>query len=195
MAQLELIEPVVRICAVISRHESARDAAVSQLTAFWGEPLRSCEHPFAAGGFYEPSMGGDLVKRLVAFASLADPGELADWKIQTNQLEAACAADESFKESRPLNLDPGYISQAKLVLATTKDRDHRLYLRDGIFAEVTLNYMGKKWIHHRWSYPDFRTEAVADFATECRNYLRENLHRTGQFRHRSRSSGAAANDH
>ena len=73
--------------------------------------------------------------------------------------------------SRPLNLDPGYITQAKLVLATTKDRDHRIYLRDGIFAEITLNYTAKRWVHHRWSYPDYRTGEVAEFALACRNRL------------------------
>jgi hypothetical protein len=50
-------------------------------------------------------------------------------------------------EPRPLNLDPGYLTEAKLVLATTKDRNHRLYLDRGIFAEVTLCYQrgGSGW--------------------------------------------------
>ena len=190
MAQREMVEPVVRICAVISRHESVLDWASKQLTAFWGDLLCSSDHPFTAGGFYTPSMGEDLVKRLVAFETLSDPAGLADWKLWTNELEQKCAAEQTHPESRPLNLDPGYISQAKLVLATTKDRDHRIYLRDGIFAEVTLNYMAKRWVHHRWTYPDFRTEAVAAFAGECRVYLRKQIQQSGEFRHRARSSGA-----
>ena len=189
MAQLETIEPVVRICAVISQHDSVRDWAVKQLTAFWGDLLCSSDHPFDAGGFYTPSMGEDLVKRLVAFRTLCDPAGLADWKLWTNALEQKCAAEQSHAQSRPLNLDPGYISQAKLVLATTKDRDHRIYLRDGIFAEVTLNYMSKKWVHHRWTYPDFRTDAVASFSGECRVHLRNELQQSGAFRQRTQSSG------
>jgi hypothetical protein len=75
------------------------------------------------------------------------------------------------------------MTQAKLVLATTKDRDHRIYLRDGMFAEVTLTYVGRQWQHHRWSYPSYRTEEVAAFATECRKRLRQHLRATQQFRH------------
>ena len=192
MAKPEIVEPVIRICAVISRHASARQWAVQQLTEVWGQPLHiSGELPFHAGGFYQPSMGADLVKRLVAFRSLSDPGGLADWKRQCNQFETEYAASHRHDESRPLNLDPGYLSQAKLVLATTKDRDHRIYLRDGIFAEVTLNYMGKRWVHHRWTYPDYRTDAVSKFATLCRQYLRDQLLQTGVLRQRTRSSGAS----
>ena len=190
MAKLETIEPVVRICAVISRHEQARRWAVGQLTEVWGEPLQiESEQPFDAGGFYTPSMGPNLVKRLVAISTLADPGELADWKLLTNELERRYAYETSHDETRPLNLDPGYVTQAKLVLATTKDRDHRLYLRDGIFAEVTLNYMRKKWVHHRWTYPDYRTEEVISFAQSCREHLRARLVRDGTMRQRTRSSG------
>jgi hypothetical protein len=127
-------------------------------------------------------MGVNLDKTLIAIDGFADPAGLADWKTQSNQWEAEYAAQSNHPEPRPLNMDPGYLTQAKLVLATIKDRDHRLYLREGIFAEVTLNYMGGKWVHHRWSYPDYRTEAVATFAMQCRKRLRAHLQETGQFR-------------
>ncbi|MCC9644087.1 DUF4416 family protein [Rhodopirellula sp. JC740] len=183
MGELRLVEPVVRFCAVISRHESARQWAKQRLAGRWGELAETgppC--PFEAGGFYEHEMGDGLVKELVAITAFADPGGLADWKTETNQWEAEFAEEFDGAESRPLNLDPGYVSQAKLVLATIKDRDHRIYLREGIFAEVTLNYVGKRWIHHRWSYPDYRSDAVANFAADCRARLREHLKATGGFR-------------
>lgn len=183
MSEIRLVEPVVRFCAVISRHADARDWAKRRLKERWGD-LAECGRPapFLAGGFYQPEMGDDLAKELIAIAEFADPAGLADWKIETNAWEAEYAAQCDHAERRPLNLDPGYLSQAKLVLATIKDRDHRIYLQKGIFAEVTLNYVGKKWIHHRWSYPDYRTEAVANFAADCRRRLRAHLRATGGFR-------------
>jgi len=192
MAKAEIVEPVIRLCAVISRHKATRQRAVAQLTASWGKPLRiSDELPFEAGGFYQRSMGDNLVKQLVAFTGLVDPAELARWKLQTNQWESEEAQQHRAPEPRPLNLDPGYVSQAKLVLATTKDRDHRIYLREGIFAEVTLNYMRKAWVHHRWTYPDYRTTEVAEFLTTCREYLREQLRQANLFRQRIESSGGS----
>ena len=183
MAELRLVEPVVRICAVISRHAEAHEWAMTRLSDQWGD-LAETESASAGemGRFYRETMGDGLTKTLIAIETFADPAGLSDWKTLSNQWEAEYKARSQHDEERPLNLDPGYLSQAKLVLATIKDRDHRIYLRDGIFAEVTLNYVGKKWIHHRWTYPDYRTEAVADFAMRCRHRLREHLQATGQIR-------------
>jgi hypothetical protein len=80
-------------------------------------------------------------------------------------------------ESRPLNLDPGYLTEAKLVLASTKDRDHRVYLDRGIYAEVTLHYQrGRGWQPRPWTYPDYRSEPYLQFFTRCRQYLRKHKH-------------------
>ena len=183
MSATRFIEPVVRFCAVITRHDAARQWAISRMADRWGHAsIRSAEIPFEAGGYYTPSMGPDLKKSLIAVAGFKDPGGLADWKNETNQWEYEFTESAQYEESRPLNLDPGYMTQAKLVLATTKDRDHRLYLRDGMFAEVTLTYVGKAWQHHRWTYPSYRTAEVANFASQCRADLRQHLKETRQFR-------------
>lgn len=183
MTSVRSVEPVIRFCAVISRHDDLRQQAIEQLANAWGPVVtQSPDLDFKAGGFYAPTMGVDLKKTLVALQGFVDPAGLADWKVQTNKLESEIASATSHPEPRPLNLDPGYMSQAKLVLATTKDRDHRIYLRDGMFAEVTLTYVGKIWQHHRWSYPSYRTDPVAAFANECRNRLRKHLRETNSFR-------------
>ena len=188
MSKVRLIEPVVRLCAVITRFEQARLWAFQKLSKCWGPIVaQSAPIPFHAGGFYDAEMGLGLTKTMVAIEAFADPAGLADWKQQTNRWEADYAdqwlqSGSDPKITRPINLDAGYLSQAKLVLATIKDRDHRIYLRDGIFAEVTLNYVGKRWIHHRWSYPSYRTEEVAGFAIRCRSRLRDHLIATDQIR-------------
>ena len=191
MATIENIEPVVRICAVISRHAEARAWATKQLSDSWGQiQHRTDPLPFEANGYYESQMGTDLQKELLAFAELCEPGGLADWKQETIRIENEYAGLRNHPEQRPINLDCGYVTQAKLVLATTKDRDHRIYLRDGMFAEVTLNYVAKAWVHHRWTYPDYRTEQVADFAQRCRDLVREHVQDNGKLRNRRhRNSG------
>ncbi|MGB0599292.1 MAG: DUF4416 family protein [Rubripirellula sp.] len=184
MSETRFIEPVVRFCGVITRYPEARAWAIATLAEQWGNAvIESPPIAFEAGGYYTPSMGPELQKQLVAFEGFQDPGTLADWKHQTNQWELDYASHSEHAEQRPLNLDPGYLTQAKLVLATTKDRDHRLYLRDGMFAEVTLTFVGKRWNHHRWSYPSYRTAEVAQFASDCRKHLRKHLQATRAFRH------------
>lgn len=173
MAEVMPVEPVIRFCAVISSEPEIRQRAIERLAEQWGEIfLRSEPLPFEAGGYYAQTMGANLYKVLVGFEQPIDGATLADWKTWSNRVENDFQ-DEASDRVRPLNLDPGYVTQAKLVLATTKDRDHRIYLRDGIFAEITLTYTAKRWIHHRWSYPDYRTESVAAFALGCRNRLRD----------------------
>ena len=62
---------------------------------------------------------------------------------------------------------------------TTKDRDHRLYLGDGIYGEVTLFYqLPGRWVSSRWTYPDYKLEEFHRFFFTCRDYLRECLQPT-----------------
>ena len=185
LAEVLPVEPVIRFCAVISAHEELRSLAIENLRDRWGETVETeLGLPFEAGGYYSESMGVNLTKDLVAFRDPVDSAELADWKLWTNRLEDELVDKDRFDRSRPLNLDPGYITQAKLVLATTKDRDHRIYLREGIFGEITLTYTAKKWIYHRWTYPDYRTDSVARFAMRCRDHLRQCIQAGDGFRNR-----------
>jgi hypothetical protein len=170
------VESVVAFCAVISRHAEVRTWARERLAGLWGtlEP-EDAAVAFEAEDYYSEAMGEGLQKVMVAATAVRDPAELADWKLATNALEAECAASGRWPEGRPLNLDPGYISQSKLVLATVKDRDHRLYLRDGIFAEVTLRRLRSGWVDNPWTYRDYRGSQVKAFAEACRSRLRAHL--------------------
>ncbi|MEM9588981.1 MAG: DUF4416 family protein [Planctomycetota bacterium] len=191
MAAIRNVEPVICFCAVISSSPQVRQWGIDQLRQRWGRVAYQIDDlPFEAGGYYRDEMGSGLLKSLVSFGVSHRPDDLADWKVFTNQLELKSVALHALASgkkghgvapavTRPLNLDPGYITQAKLVLATTKDRDHRIYLRDGIFAEVTLSYRTGKWTSHRWTYPDYQTEAVAEFSNRCRIQLRRHLETHG----------------
>lgn len=168
--------PVVLIAAVTSRYESALQWSVDKMTNQWGKLcLQSPIFDFTETGFYTETMGTELKKQFFAFDRLISPGDIAPTKIVSNNLEARYADESNHPETRPLNIDPGYISEAKLVLATTKDRDHRIYLRDGIFAEVTLHYRGKQWTSSRWTYPDYQRNDFQTFFTQCRELLRTRI--------------------
>lgn len=119
--------------------------------------------------YYAEEMGETLYKRFWAFEKFVDPSELSSLKQQTNRWEKECPCAET--DRRPLNLDPGYIDLGKLVLASTKDFGHRIYLKDGIFAETTLIYTKKQWTPLPWTYSDYKTEAYHKFFTQCRDYL------------------------
>ncbi|MDP2953277.1 MAG: DUF4416 family protein, partial [Chloroflexota bacterium] len=52
---------------------------------------------------------------------------------------------------------------------TTKDRGHRIYLSEGIYAEVTLVWKrGEGFQPEEWTYPDYRTPEYRAILGEIR---------------------------
>jgi hypothetical protein len=121
--------------------------------------------PFQWTDFYAKEMGGRLQKLYVFFAGPIRRDDLPDIKLWTNSLEHAYAAGGK----RKVNIDPGYIAGDKLVLATTKDFFHRLYLGKGIYGEVTLHFRKGCARHFSWTYPDYRDRGVQDFLLSARD--------------------------
>jgi hypothetical protein len=164
--------PVLLVVAVTSRHTAALGWARERLAAANGPlALVSDAFDFTETDYYAATMGADLKKQFVACEQSIDPGDLPQIKRETNAWEAEYAALGRHAEQRPVNLDPGYITPAKLVLASTKDHAHRLYLADGIYAEVTLAFRAKHWQPLERTYPDYRRADFQQFFSACREYL------------------------
>ncbi len=165
---------VLRVVAAFSRYDAALDWARDWAIQTWGPILlESRRFDFTETSYYEGSMGDSLKKTFFAFANLMEPTELVQDKLLTNQAELEYASHSMHDESRPLNLDPGYLSDSKFLLATTKDHAHRIYLDRGIYAEITLRYCQKRWQPWEWTYPDYRRLDFLEFFTECRNRFRQ----------------------
>jgi len=66
---------------------------------------------------------------------------------------------------------PYPLTAASLVLATTKDRAHRICLHEGIHAEVTLLYERGGFRPLPWTYPDYRSAEVRSFFERARGLI------------------------
>jgi hypothetical protein len=173
MGQVEPPSPALLLLAAFSRYETALAWARRRAEAAWGPVATASEVlEFSDTDYYEPTMGRGLQKVFLLFAAPFDPGNLAEVKLQTNQWEAQYATAHDHPEPRPLNLDPGYLTLGKLVLASTKDHAHRVYLGRGVYAEVTLYYKHRRWQAREWTYPDYRREDYQRFFSACRERLR-----------------------
>jgi hypothetical protein len=174
MAKPTFSAPVLLVVAAFSRHDDLLARARQGLAARHGPVIHaSAAFDFSQTTYYEPTMGAGLRKQLWAFRDLIAADELPAIKIATNALEETLAA--GYPESRPINLDPGYLVLGKFVLATTKDQAHRLYLRDGIYAEVTLYFRSGVFQPWPWTYADYRLPEVIAFLGEAREYYRQAL--------------------
>ncbi len=128
------------------------------------EPVR-----FIQTDYYAREMGTDLWRQFLVFERLQAPEELAAWKLAANELEQRLSLGS---QGRRVNIDPGYLAPGKLVLASTKDYAHRLYLREGIYAEITLKIQDGRFHAWEWTYPDY-IEAIPFFNQAYADYLRE----------------------
>jgi len=128
--------------------------------------------------YYREEMGEHILRKFLFFERVMDPGKLPSVKRFTIDLEKQFASLERYSLRRRINIDPGYVTEAKVVLATTKDFSHRLYIGDNLYGEVTLRYSTKErsFIPHEFTYPDFRTEAYLTLFNGVRKSLRVALH-------------------
>ena len=164
------------VVAAFSRHLEALDWAVSQLTPKYGPILlQSPDFSFHHTKYYESEMGTGLKKRFFVFEPIVSADCLPEVKRATIAMEDELAKSSRFSEVRPLNLDPGLIQLGKFCLASTKDQAHRIFLRDDIFAEVTLRFSAGAFEPWPWTYADYREPAVLEFLAQARALLYERV--------------------
>jgi hypothetical protein len=154
-------------------NEQQRDLALSRFIDRFGAidfrcgPL--CVTDFT--DFYDAEMGTGIWKEYLTFKTLIDRDEISAIKLFTNSVETTLVKEDK----RAVNLDPGYLTNDKLVLASTKDFYHRIYLAGGIFAEVTLHYRKGVFRFFSWTYPDYKDERVLALLTKARATLVKSL--------------------
>jgi hypothetical protein len=134
--------------------------------------LSSERFPFTETTYYYREMGEGLLREFVAFETLVSMERISDIKLRTNWMEHTYFSRDG---RRMVNIDPGYLTSAKVVLATTKDFQHRLYLGNGIYAEVTLRYRKNSFSPWEWTYRDYRRREAIDFFNRLRVVYRSKL--------------------
>lgn len=165
-------DPSLLVVACFSRHPQALDWAQGRLQETYGAIGRvSPDFSFHHTDYYTATMGAGLRKRLIVFEQLRSADILPGAKNYTIGLESEAARSGRYAEARPLNADPGLLQLGKFLLATTKDQAHRIYLQDGIYAEVTLRFEGKKFEYWPWTYADYREPALREFLEGAREAL------------------------
>ena len=159
-----MTEPLVKLVSgVLYPDEIWFDWTLEELKSLWGEPeIVSTSVPFTTTDYYR-DIAPQLFRRFVCFGGLFAAGDLTEWK------RASGGVETKSRTPRIVNVDPGYIDGARLVLASTKDHAHRIYLRDGIFAEVTMRFRFGKWIAFDYTFPDFASGVYDEFLVQARN--------------------------
>ena len=202
MGKIETPKPVKLITGILSSIPGLFSEAEQHLLKKFG-PIdhKTALIPFNFTDYYNKTMGYPIHRQFLSFSKLIEPNALADIKVWTNKLEdkfshknpknnvtrptrlrPALQAGTPYRPAersgagpaRQVNLDPGYLDAAKLLLASTKDYSHRIYLSKGIYAEVTLYYQNGSYQPWPWTYPDYKTKEYAEFLQTARKtYLNQ----------------------
>lgn len=176
MWELTEPNPVKLMVGMLGHDEGSLAAAREILDSTLGSiDLVSGTWPFDRTSYYQDQTGTDILRQFVSFADLIDPGELADIKHRTNAIEQQLARSLARPVPRPVNLDPGIIEPSKLILATTKNYSHRIYIGKKMYAEVTLVFDKGAWHPLPYTYPDYRGQPYLDFFSMVRSKLLRQL--------------------
>jgi len=122
--------------------------------------------------YYEKEMGWPLHRRFISFGDLIKPEEIVVKKLATNEIEKKYINNDG---KRSINIDPGYITLERLILATGKNYIHRIYLARGIYADLTLIFHGKSFKSIDWTYRDYADPVAIGYFNEVRGRYKRQI--------------------
>ena len=176
MWELKEPKPVKLLIGILAANKTCLDIALEQLIVTFGQAdFVSDVWPFDKTSYYNNQIGGKIIRQFICIHNPIDPAKLAEIKLKTNKLEQDLALQIDIDAPRPVNLDPGIIEPSKLVLASTKNFSHRIYIGKKIYAEVTLIFDKGRWSALPYTYPDYRQDCYHEFFEKVRKKLLEQL--------------------
>jgi hypothetical protein len=164
MATPKIPLPVRLVVGILAASEALASEAGQKLAERFGPvDLEMQPVPFAHTNYYEDELGKKPLRSFLSFENRIERESIVGIKLETNSMEKIW--------NRAVNLDPGYMTLGQFFLATTKDQRHRVYLGQGIFAEVTLYFEDGHFHPFDWTYPDYKSDAYIKFLEKARERL------------------------
>jgi hypothetical protein len=176
MWELKDPKPLKLIIGILAAdRQCLHEAVESVISKFGSTDFTSDVWPFDKTDYYKDQTGPHILRQFVSVEKLIDPGTLPKIKHKTNKLEQKLSRTLGLPLPRPVNLDPGIIEPSKLILATTKNYSHRIYIGKRMYAEVTLVFDKGQWQPLGHTYPDYKQKCYLDFFLKVRTRLLEQL--------------------
>ena len=183
MGKIFLPKPAKLIISMFTSDKCLFSLYKEELIKRFGEvDIESNTQPFDFTDYYEKEFGKNLVQKLFSFFTLIRQDGLAEIKIITNSIE------NNFKKGniknnithhkRKINIDPGYITLNKYILASTKNGPSRIYLNQGIYAEITLRFINKSFVPCEFTYPNYKTNEYINFLNSIRQKYKLQLRKS-----------------
>jgi len=172
MGDIKIPKPVMLFASIIYNNEHTLSNILNILEEKIGRiSEKTMKIPFKHTDYYSEEMGMELYRIFVLFGSLVERDCLIETKLKTNAIEK----DLSTEEKRQVNIDPGYISLENIILATTKNYTHRVYMGSGIYGDLTLIYKKGGYKPLEWTYPDYAGSDIVSIFNRWREHYKRML--------------------
>lgn len=169
MSRPETALPVKLVIRFLFLDSDILTGTLRTLQQYFGQmDFLSAPGPFPYTNYYDREMGKGIRRLTAGFVDLVRPDSLPDIKLRTNGLEN----ELSREGNRQINIDPGILDEKRFVLATGKNFTHRIYLRDGVYADLTLIYQKGDYRPLPWTYPDYREPEFLHYLRVLRKKLK-----------------------
>ncbi len=157
-------------CGLLYSNKDYRDKAISELVDVFGN-IKLYSNTFSFSDFtdyYDNEIGKDIIREWILFENIDNGENFYEKKLMSIEIEKKF----TINNNRNINIDPGRICLSNMQLLTTKNYSHRIYMGEGIYAEVTFIFTknGIKFLD--WTYPDYKTDIAKDFFLKSRNFLK-----------------------
>jgi hypothetical protein len=175
MGKVKDVQPAALIFGITFKDNFFLDQALVILREEYGPiEIIGPVFDFTMTDYYTKEMGENLSKQFFCFEHPIAMEKLSEVKLRTNEIEMEFVYDKDKDLSRRVNIDPGYVTLSKLVLATTKDYSHRIYIGKGIYAETTLRFLDGTFTPLDITYPDYKTSHSITFFNSVREFVKKN---------------------
>ncbi|RKX96219.1 MAG: DUF4416 domain-containing protein [Spirochaetes bacterium] len=177
MGKISFPDRAILFCGILYNKNFDLKKVEEILARYFGKIIfSSSKFEFTETDYYNEEMGEPIFRIFYAIDKLIEQDKIIELKLLSNKLE-----DEYFtiNSKRKVNIDPGYVTKAKVVLPTTKNFQHRIYMGKGIFAEVTLRWRKGSFTEWEWTFKDYRRKESIEFFNKLREYY-SNLKSSGK---------------
>jgi len=166
MSTPSVANEVVLVVGLMSSDENLIKSIKEELSKKYGRISSESETMnFTHTDFYESEFGKKLKKQYISFVNRISPDELVDAKHFCYLLEL-----EHIKQNKRLiSIDPGYVSETSVVLSSFKERSHRIYVMDGVYADLEMVYENKKWVPFKWTFSEMLSTEFQEFFKNIKN--------------------------
>lgn len=159
------------VALTFSNPDVCEDARAKLIASYGAIDVESRVFPFDHTDYYRKEMGEGLRKQFFAFKWLCAIDCFIELKLLSLRLETEYA----YESSRTVNIDPGYLELSKLVLASTKNFDHRIHIEKGIYGDIQLRFRKGQFVPFDWTYTDYKSELAFDFFLTVRKIYASQL--------------------